>query len=236
MLNVQLSGRTGRMALALTEALGESKHCTLIAPGVTDFDIFIDFSTVDGTKAALKLCLEEGKALVIGTTGMDESLLSEINSASSAIPIVVAPNMSVGVNVLFKLTELAAKTLGADSDIEITEAHHRHKVDAPSGTALKLGQTIADAMGTDLESRAVYTRKGKTGARKEGSIGFQSVRAGDIVGEHTIMFAGTGERLELVHKATSRRNYAEGALRAAQWLANKSSGLFDMQDVLGLRS
>jgi len=234
MLSIQLSGRNGRMALALTEAISESKTCVLVTPDAGNFDVFIDFSTVNGAKAALSLCLEKGKALIVGTTGLDEALLSEIQTASASIPIVLAPNMSVGVNVLFKLTELAAGVLGEDCDIEIIETHHRHKVDAPSGTALKLGQIAASATGTDLRSRAVYTREGHTGEREAGSIGFQSVRAGDIVGEHTIMFAGTGERLELVHKAGSRRNYAEGALRAAVWLADKNSALYDMQDVLGL--
>ena len=234
MLGVQLSGRKGRMALALTDALSESDNCSLVARGTSNFDVFIDFSTVAGTRKALQLCLDTGKALVIGTTGIDTVLLSEIESASSAIPIVLAPNMSVGVNVLFSLAALAAQTLGKDSDIEIIETHHKDKVDAPSGTALKLGQTVANAMGVDLESHAVYTRHGNTGKREEGSIGFQSIRAGDIVGEHTVLFAAAGERLELVHKSGSRRNYAEGALRAAQWLVDKDSGLYDMQDVLEL--
>jgi 4-hydroxy-tetrahydrodipicolinate reductase len=235
MLNIQLSGRNGRMALALTEALSESESCTLVAdPQSTEFDTFIDFSTIAGTRAALSVCLEKGKALVIGTTGFDETFISEIRQASHSIPIVFAPNMSVGVNVLFKLVELASGVLGESSDIEISEAHHQNKVDAPSGTALKLGQIVATALGSDLASRAVYSREGNTGERATGSIGFQSLRAGDIVGEHSVMLASAGERLELVHKASSRRNYAEGALRAALWLENKNSGLYDMQDVLGL--
>ncbi len=240
MLSVQLSGRSGRMALALTEVLSESKKCTLVAdPQSTEFDVFIDFSTVAGTKTALRMCLEKGKALVIGTTGFDETFLSDISQASRSIPIVLAPNMSVGVNVLFKLVELASGVLGENSDIEISEAHHQNKVDAPSGTALKLGQIVADALGndfggSDLASRAVFSRQGLTGERVPGSIGFQSLRAGDIVGEHSVMLASAGERLELVHKASSRKNYAEGALRAAVWLIDREPGLYDMQDVLGL--
>ena len=241
MLKILLSAPNGRMGQALTEVIGEAAQTKLVAqprskstaPG---FDVLIDFSTLEGTRDALEECLAQRKGLVIGTTGLDDHLLASIQQAAETIPIVLAANMSVGVNVLFWLTELAARALGEQSDIEISEAHHRHKVDAPSGTALKLGQVIADALGRDLDTHAVYARKGQTGVRDPLSIGFQSVRAGDIVGEHTVLFAGPGERLELTHKASSRSNFAQGALRAAHWLTEKKSGLYDMQDVLALKS
>lgn len=236
MLKILLSAPRGRMGQALTELIQDSAEAELAAADPLVFDVLIDFSTVDGARAALAQCLSAGKGLVIGTTGLDEALLATIHEAAKSIPIVIAPNMSVGVNVLFKLAELATQVLGDASDIEIVEAHHRDKVDAPSGTALHLGQVIADTLGVDLKSQAVYSREGHTGARKPGSIGFQSVRAGDIVGEHTVMFASAGERIELSHKASSRKNFAVGALRAAQWLSRKNAGLYDMQDVLGLNS
>ncbi|MBV1905638.1 MAG: 4-hydroxy-tetrahydrodipicolinate reductase [Pseudomonadales bacterium] len=236
MLKILLSAPNGRMGQALTRVIGDSADAELVAPGSRDFDLLIDFSTVDGARNALALCLEEGKGLVIGTTGFDEQMLKAIDSAAVVIPIVLAPNMSVGVNVLFKLVELAAQVLGNESDIEVLEAHHRNKVDAPSGTALKLGQVVADVLDADLDTQAVYSREGQIGQREKGSIGFQTIRAGDIVGEHTVIFAAPGERVELVHKASSRDNFAQGALRAAHWLTDKKTGLYDMQDVLDLKS
>lgn len=236
MLKILLSAPNGRMGQALTRVIGDSADAELVAPGSRDFDLLIDFSTVDGARNALALCLEEGKGLVIGTTGFDEQMLKAIDSAAVVIPIVLAPNMSVGVNVLFKLVELAAQVLGNESDIEVLEAHHRNKVDAPSGTALKLGQVVADVLDADLDTQAVYSREGQIGQRVKGSIGFQTIRAGDIVGEHTVIFAAPGERVELVHKASSRDNFAQGALRAAHWLTDKKTGLYDMQDVLDLKS
>jgi 4-hydroxy-tetrahydrodipicolinate reductase len=172
---------------------------------------------------------------VIGTTGFNEAQKAEIASASKEIALLVSPNMSVGVNVTFKLLEMAAKALSTGYDIEIIEAHHRHKVDAPSGTALKMGEVIAQALGKNLKDCAVYAREGVTGERDPSSIGFATLRGGDIVGDHTVLFAGTGERIEIAHKSSSRATYAQGALRAARFLADKKTGLFDMFDVLGLK-
>ena len=183
----------------------------------------------------LDLCARSGKALVIGTTGLDERQEDRLCDAAAEIPVVYAPNMSVGVNLTFKLVELAARALGDSVDVEILEAHHRHKVDAPSGTALKLGRIVAETLGRELEEDAVYGREGHTGARDRRTIGFATVRGGDIVGEHTTLFAGDGERVEITHKASSRTVFASGAVRAAVWLAGAGNGLFDMQDVLGLR-
>ena len=173
--------------------------------------------------------------MVIGTTGFDEKGKRQIAEAAEEIAIVFAPNMSVGVNLCFKLLDVAARVLGDNVDIEIIEAHHRHKVDAPSGTALRMGEVVADALGRDLASCAVYGREGVSGERDPKTIGFETIRAGDIVGEHTVMFAGMGERVEVTHRATSRMTFANGAVRAAQWLASQDKGLFDMQDVLGWR-
>jgi len=172
--------------------------------------------------------------MVIGTTGFSPEQRSVIEEASKDIPIMMAPNMSVGVNLTFKLLEIASRVLGDDVDIEIIEAHHRHKVDAPSGTAVRMGEIIADALGRDLSKVAVYGREGHTGERDRQTIGFETVRAGDLVGEHTVMFAGVGERIEVTHRASSRMNFALGAIRAVRWLSDKESGLYDMQDVLGL--
>jgi len=174
-------------------------------------------------------------ALVIGTTGFSESEQAQIRAAAQEIPIVMAPNMSVGVNVTFKLLEMAARALATGYDIEVIEAHHRHKVDAPSGTALKMGEIIAAALGRDLKDCAVYARHGHTGERDPSTIGFATIRGGDIVGDHTALFAGTGERIEISHKSGNRAGYAQGALRAARFLAERKSGLYDMFDVLGLR-
>lgn len=200
-----------------------------------DFDCLIDFTRPDASLIQLAACREAGKKMVIGTTGFDDKGKRQIAEAAEEIAIVFAPNMSVGVNLCFKLLDTAARVLGDDVDIEIIEAHHRHKVDAPSGTALRMGEVVADALGRDLASCAVYGREGVSGERDPKTIGFETIRAGDIVGEHTVMFAGVGERVEVTHRATSRLTFAKGAVRAAQWLATQDKGLFDMQDVLGLR-
>ncbi|NCF09292.1 MAG: 4-hydroxy-tetrahydrodipicolinate reductase [Gammaproteobacteria bacterium] len=200
-----------------------------------DFDVLIDFTMPQGTTTALAHCCAHGRGMVIGTTGLDAAQKQAIADAAESIPVVFAPNMSVGVNLTFKLAEIAARVLGDSVDIEIVEAHHRHKVDAPSGTALRLGEVVADALGRDLATCAVYGREGQTGPRDRQTIGFETIRAGDIVGEHTVLYAATGERVEITHRATSRMTFAGGAVRAAQWLSGHAKGLFDMQDVLGLR-
>jgi 4-hydroxy-tetrahydrodipicolinate reductase len=198
-------------------------------------DVLIDFTRPEGTLAHLAACRANRVKMVIGTTGFSPEQKEELEGASKDTAIVFAPNMSVGVNVTFKLLEMAARVLGEGYDVEIIEAHHRHKVDAPSGTALKMGEVVAKALGRDLGKVGVYERAGHTGERPPDAIGFATVRGGDIVGEHTVMFAGTGERIEISHKAGSRATFAEGALRAARFLADQQNGLFDMQDVLGLR-
>jgi len=205
-----------------------------LALGLADAEYLIDFTRPEGTLKHLAYCAEHGIKMVIGTTGFDEAGKEAIRAAAAKTAIVFAPNMSVGVNVTLKLLELAAKNLSEGYDIEIIEAHHRHKVDAPSGTALKMGEVIADALGRDLKQCAVYGREGVTGARDPSTIGFATVRGGDIIGDHTVLFAGTGERIEISHKSSSRASYAEGSLRAARFLADKSSGLYNMQDVLAL--
>jgi 4-hydroxy-tetrahydrodipicolinate reductase len=197
--------------------------------------VLIDFTRPQGTLAHLKACRELKVNAVIGTTGFGEGEKEQIADAARDIAIVMAPNMSVGVNVTLKLLEMAARSLATGYDIEIVEAHHRHKVDAPSGTALKMGEVIAGALGRDLKDCAVYAREGVTGERDPSTIGFASVRGGDIVGDHTVLFAGTGERIEIAHKSSSRATYAQGSLRAVRFLAGKKNGLFDMFDVLGLR-
>lgn len=198
------------------------------------FDVLIDFTTPEATEANLAYCRAQGRAMVIGTTGLTETQKQAITEAGQDIAIVFAPNMSVGVNLSLKLLEMAARVLGDDVDIEIVEAHHRNKVDAPSGTALRMGEVVAETLGRDLKQCAVYGREGRTGVRDRQTIGFETIRAGDIVGEHTVMFVGNGERLEVTHKATSRMTFAAGAVRAAQWVMDKSAGLYDMQDVLDL--
>jgi 4-hydroxy-tetrahydrodipicolinate reductase len=203
--------------------------------GLQNAQALIDFTRPEGTMAHLQVCRALGVNLVIGTTGFTEAQKAEITAASKDIAIMMAPNMSVGVNVTLKLLEMAAKALSTGYDIEIIEAHHRHKVDAPSGTALKMGEVIAGALGRDLKDCAVYAREGVTGERDPSSIGFATIRGGDIVGDHTVLFAGTGERIEITHKSSSRVTYAQGALRAARFLSTKNSGLFDMFDVLGLQ-
>jgi 4-hydroxy-tetrahydrodipicolinate reductase len=203
--------------------------------GLQHAQVLIDFTRPEGTLAHVRACRERGVKMVIGTTGFSEEQKAEIAEAARDIAIVMAPNMSVGVNVTMKLIEMAAKALATGYDIEIIEAHHRHKVDAPSGTALKMGEVIAQAVGRDLKECAVYAREGVTGERDPSTIGFSTIRGGDIVGDHTVLFAGTGERIEITHKSASRSTYAQGSLRAVRFLASQSKGLFDMFDVLGLR-
>jgi 4-hydroxy-tetrahydrodipicolinate reductase len=198
------------------------------------FDVLIDFTRPQPAMNHLDFCVLHNKAMVIGTTGFSAEEKQRITDAAKSIPVVFAPNMSVGVNLCFKLLATAAKVLGDSVDIEIIEAHHRHKVDAPSGTALGMGEVIAEALGRNLDDCAVYGREGHTGERDRSTIGFSTIRAGDIVGEHTVMFASEGERIEITHKASSRATFANGAVRAAKWLAAQPAGLYTMDDVLGL--
>jgi 4-hydroxy-tetrahydrodipicolinate reductase len=202
---------------------------------VDEFDVLIDFTAPAATLAHLQLCRRHGKGMVIGTTGFDDEQKNSIKEAAAEIGVVFAPNMSVGVNLCLKLLDTAARVLGEEADIEVIEAHHRHKVDAPSGTALRMGEVVAEALGRNLKDCAVYGRQGLTGERDRATIGFETIRAGDIVGEHTVMFAAEGERVEITHKASSRMTFASGAARAAGWLMSQPAGLYDMQDVLGLK-
>ena len=202
--------------------------------GLADAQVLIDFTRPDGTLAHLAVCRALGVKAVIGTTGFSDAQKVEIADHARHIAIVLAPNMSVGVNVMLKLLEVAARALHEGYDIEIIEAHHRHKVDAPSGTALKMGEVVATALGRDLKDCAVYAREGVTGEREPSTIGFATVRGGDIIGDHTVLFAGTGERIEITHRSSSRATYAQGAFRAARFLASRDCGLFGMDDVLGL--
>jgi 4-hydroxy-tetrahydrodipicolinate reductase len=221
-----------------TAFLGRSSGVRIesdLGQGLQNAGVLIDFTRPEGTLAHLKICRALGVNTVIGTTGFSDAQRQEIAAASKDIAIVMAPNMSVGVNVTLKLLEMAAKALSTGYDIEIIEAHHRHKVDAPSGTALKMGEVVAGALGRDLKDCAVYAREGVTGERDPSSIGFATIRGGDIVGDHTVLFAGTGERIEITHKSSSRATYAQGSLRAARFLAGRKSGLFDMFDVLNLK-
>jgi 4-hydroxy-tetrahydrodipicolinate reductase len=206
-----------------------------LAAALQGAQALIDFTRPEATFGYLDACIAAGVPLVIGTTGFDDAGRARIAAAAQQIAVVFAPNMSVGVNLLMKLAELAAQVLEDGYDIEIIEAHHRHKVDAPSGTALGLGQAVARAIDRDLASCAVYGREGVTGERDPKTIGFATVRGGDIVGDHTLLFAGIGERVELTHKASSRATFAQGALRAAKWLQGRAPGLYDMRDVLGLK-
>jgi len=262
---VCIAGASGRMGRMLIEAVQQADDCTLSgaldqpaspsqgqdataflgqASGVAiasdlatlaHSQVLIDFTRPEGTMAHLRACVQQGVKLVIGTTGFSEAQKAEIAAAAQHIAIVMAPNMSVGVNVTLKLLEMAAQAMATGYDIEIVEAHHRHKVDAPSGTALKMGEVIADALGRDLKDCAVYQRVGHTGERDPSTIGFATVRGGDVVGDHTVMFLGTGERIEISHKSSSRATYAQGSLRAVRFLAGKPNGLYDMFDVLNLR-
>ncbi|WP_066330654.1 4-hydroxy-tetrahydrodipicolinate reductase [Azohydromonas lata] len=202
--------------------------------GLANAQVLIDFTRPEGTMAHLQACRELGVKLVIGTTGFSEEQKAQIDEAAQDISIVMAPNMSVGVNVVMRLLDMAARALSQGYDIEIIEAHHRHKVDAPSGTALKMGEVVAAALGRDLKECAVYGREGVTGERDPSTIGFATVRGGDIIGDHTVLFAGTGERIEISHKSSSRAGYAQGSLRASRFLADKPQGLFGMEAVLGL--
>ena len=202
---------------------------------INDFDVLIDFSAPQATVANVEACRAAGKQIVIGTTGFDEAQKAQVLAAQSDTALCIASNFSTGVNLCFKLAKAAAEILGDDYDVEIYEAHHRHKVDAPSGTALSLGEAVAEGLDRNLKEVAVYGREGQTGARKRETIGFATVRGGDVVGDHTVMYMADGERVEITHKASSRMAFARGAVRAACWLSAKDNGLFDMQDVLGLK-
>ncbi|GGE54693.1 4-hydroxy-tetrahydrodipicolinate reductase [Halopseudomonas oceani] len=221
----ELAG-VGRLGVAIS---GDLKQV------VDDFDVLIDFTHPTTTLVNLQVCRAAGKSMVIGTTGFSEEEKAVLAEAAKDISIVFAPNFSVGVNLCLKLLDMAARVMGDDADIEVIEAHHRHKVDAPSGTALRMGEVVADALGRNLSDVAVYGREGQTGARDPKTIGFATVRAGDVVGDHTVLFATEGERVEITHKASSRMTFAKGAVRSAMWLDGRSAGLFDMQDVLGLK-
>ena len=243
MTKIAITGSNGRMGQALIEAVKLNPNVSqgsILNRGddinrvLKDFDVLIDFTRPEATLNALSVCQSAGKAMVIGTTGFSDDALKVIDQASSDIPIVFAPNMSVGVNLTLKLLETTAKVIGNDSNIEIVEAHHRHKVDSPSGTALKMGEVIANALGRDLSECAVYGREGIEEPRDRQTIGFSSIRGGDVVGEHTVTFFMEGERVEITHKASSRMTYANGAVKASQWLTNQANGLYSMQDVLNL--
>ncbi|MGB1271493.1 MAG: 4-hydroxy-tetrahydrodipicolinate reductase [Endozoicomonas sp.] len=216
----------GSLGVSLTDDL---------AAMVDRFDVLIDFTSPSLTMKNVELCREHGKGLVIGTTGLTSEQKARLAAAAEETAIVFAPNMSIGINLVFKLLETAARILDQDADIEVIEAHHHHKVDSPSGTALKMGEVVADTLGRDLEKCAVYGREGHTGPRDRETIGFATIRAGDVIGDHTVLFACEGERVEITHKASNRVIYARGSIRAVRFLAGKSSGLYDMQDVLGLK-
>ena len=264
MINLAIAGASGKMGRMLLEACAADTDTQLVAAldaaqspavgvsarafgGNLDVNVsvdaaalprgavLIDFTRPEATLAYIDACVQAGVGMVIGTTGFDDAGKAKIAAAAKQIPIVFSPNYSVGVNTVFKLLELAAKSLDSSYDVEIIEMHHRMKVDAPSGTALKLGEVIADAQGTKLADRAVYAREGHTGARENGAIGFVTLRGGDVVGDHTVVFAGIGERIEITHKSSNRTAYATGAIRAAKFLQSKTNGLFDMHDVLGLK-
>ena len=236
----------GALDMASSPALGLDAGASLgqvtgtavtadLRQGLSGSSCLIDFTRPEGTLAHLQVCRELGVKAVIGTTGFSEAQKAEIAELAKDMAIVMAPNMSVGVNVTLKLLQMAAQAMSTGYDIEIIEAHHRHKVDAPSGTALKMGEVIADAIGRDLKDCAVYERYGHTGERDPSTIGFSTIRGGDIVGDHTVLFAGIGERIEISHKSSSRVTYAQGSLRAVRFLSGQTSGLFDMADVLSLK-
>ena len=243
MTRIAINGSKGKMGQALKEAVNANSKVEYgagfdkgdsLKDSLDDFDVLIDFSRPEASLNALSTCKESAKAMVIGTTGFSDSELNLISQASKEIPIVFAPNMSVGVNLTLKILETSAKVIGPDSSIEIIEAHHRYKVDSPSGTALKMGEVVANALGRDLSKCAIYGREGIEEPRDQNTIGFSSIRGGDVVGEHTVAFFMDGERVEITHKASSRMIYANGAVRAAHWLIDKPSGLYSMQDVLEL--
>ncbi|WPE17601.1 4-hydroxy-tetrahydrodipicolinate reductase [Candidatus Thioglobus autotrophicus] len=243
MIKIAVVGASGRMGQTIIEAINQNDKVVLgvaldkgddLSAMVDQFDVVIDFTRPEATLEYLAVCVAAGKSIVIGTTGFDESGLAAINKAAQQIPVVFAPNMSVGVNLSLKLLEMAAKVIGEESDIEIVEAHHRHKVDAPSGTALKMGEVVANALGRDLSKCAVYGREGIEQPRDRETIGFSTIRGGDVVGEHTVSFFMEGERVEITHKASSRLTFANGAIRASAWLKGKSAGLYSMQDILDI--
>ncbi|MBS0307744.1 MAG: 4-hydroxy-tetrahydrodipicolinate reductase [Proteobacteria bacterium] len=264
-LKIAIAGASGRMGRMLIEAVQEADDTVLagaldipgpsigidasaftgqpsgvtiesdLAKGLANANFLIDFTRPEGTLKHLEYCAAHGIKLIIGTTGFDEAGKAAIAAAAKKTAIMFAPNMSVGVNVTMKLLEMAAKNFAEGYDIEIIEAHHRHKVDAPSGTALQMGEVVAKALGRDLKEVGVFAREGVTGPRDPSSIGFATIRGGDIIGDHTVLFAGLGERIEITHKSSSRVHYAHGSLRAARFLADKPAGLYDMQDVLGLK-
>ncbi|MEO1939895.1 4-hydroxy-tetrahydrodipicolinate reductase, partial [Candidatus Thioglobus sp.] len=233
----------GRMGQTIIEAISQNDKVSLgatldkgddLSAALDQFDVLIDFTRPEATLEYLAICQNSGKAMVIGTTGFSDDQLQEINNAAKNMAIVFAPNMSIGVNLSLKLLDMAARVIGEDADIEIVETHHRHKVDAPSGTALKMGEVVANALGRDLAACAVYGREGIEEPRDPQTIGFSTIRGGDVVGEHTVSFFMEGERVEITHKASSRLTFANGAVRAASWLEGQSAGLYSMQDVLDL--
>ena len=243
MTKIAISGASGRMGQILAEAAGLNSNieigCTLdlgdnLEKMLDSFDVLIDFTRPEATLEYLAICQKAGKGMVIGTTGFSDDELVLIGAAANDIAIVFAPNMSVGVNLTLKLLDTAAKVFGEDADIEIVETHHRYKVDAPSGTALKMGEVVANALGRDLSTCAVYGREGIEEPRNRQTIGFSTIRGGDVVGDHTVSFFMEGERVEITHKASSRMTFANGAVRAASWLSGKQSKLYSMQDVLDL--
>jgi 4-hydroxy-tetrahydrodipicolinate reductase len=253
-VRVAIAGASGRMGLALLEAAAATEGVALgaavdlaastwggvsigtdVASALANSDVLVDFTRPDGTLGHVRECVSAQRAIVIGTTGFSSEQLAQIRAAAKKIPIVMAPNMSVGINVALRLVEMAARSLGPDYDVEVFEMHHRKKVDAPSGTALKLGEVAAAARGASLDKDGVFERYGQTGERKPGTVGFSVARGGDVVGDHTVYFAGPGERIEITHRSASRANYAQGAMRAAKFVAGRTPGLYDMQDVLGLR-
>ena len=243
MIRIAVVGASGRMGQTIIEAISQNDKVSLgatldkgddLIAALDQFDVLIDFTRPEATLEYLAICQNSGKAMVIGTTGFSDDQLQEINNAAKNMAIVFAPNMSVGVNLSLKLLDMAARVIGEDADIEIVEAHHRHKVDAPSGTALKMGEVVANALGRDLSECAVYGREGIEEPRDRNTIGFSTIRGGDVVGEHTVSFFMEGERVEITHKASSRLTFANGAVRAAGWLEGQSAGLYSMQDVLDL--
>ncbi len=255
-IKVAVNGAAGRMGRAVMEAVALSDAAVLagaydrevpsesgatILPirdaGAMDtaaFDVLVDFSTPDGAVAALERCAGAGKAVVVGTTGFDGAQGARIKALADSVPLVIAPNMSLGMNLCFQLLRRAVETLGDEADVEIIEAHHRYKVDAPSGTALRMGEIVADALGLDLARCAVYGRQGKTGVRSDQAIGFHSIRGGDVFGEHTASLSFAGEEIEIRHKASSRLAFARGAVSAAVWVAGRAPGMYGMDNVLGL--
>ena len=254
MVKVAVNGAAGRMGRAVTEAVSLSDSVTLVAAydsreipagaaapvairaadsiDPDGFDALIDFSTPDGSMAALESCARAGKAAVVGTTGFSNAQIERIKALSAEMPLLISPNMSLGMNVCFQLIKHLTETLGSEADIEIIEAHHRYKVDAPSGTALRMGEFIADALGVSLADCAMYGRQGNTGVRSDRTIGFHSIRGGDIFGEHTASFSFAGEEVEVRHKASSRFAFARGAVRAAVWIAGRGAGCYSMENVL----